>query len=46
MFHTRESIKCHVTAMPWGVTGKQYPKSEEREKRRKKKRLQNREKEE
>lgn len=37
MFHTRESIKCHVTAMPWGVTGKQYPKSEEREKRRKKK---------
>lgn len=30
MFHTGESIKCHVTAMPWGVTGKQYPKSEER----------------
>lgn len=30
LFHTRESIKCHVTAMPWGVTGKQYPKSAER----------------
>ncbi len=30
LFHTGESIKCHVTAMPWGVTGKQYPKCAER----------------
>lgn len=30
LFHTGESIKCHVTTMPWGVTGKQYPKCAER----------------